>query len=101
MKVFVQHRTMGKVAVEIDREDKAIFDENHAAIKQEYTRDVNSYVVIPKYYSNGSQAYVARIILENHGLCNDHMKVHFNDGNSFNLKKKNLSLGPKPTSKKK
>jgi hypothetical protein len=101
MKVFVEHRTLGKVAVEIDREDKNIFDENNVVIKQEFARDVNSYVVIPNYYTNGSQAYVARIILENHGLCYSHHKVHFNDGNSLNLKKKNLSMVEKPSSKKK
>jgi len=96
MKVFVPHRKLGRVLVEIDREDKNIFDEYNISIKCEHSRDVNPYAVIPGYYMNGSQAYVARIILENHGLCCDHHKVHFKDGNSLNLKKKNLSMIPKP-----
>lgn len=101
MKITVATRKHGDVAVEIDREDSYLFRENNSYIKSESMRDVNSYVVFPNFYGKNSHAMASRVILEKHGLLDTSKNTVFKNGNSLDLRKSNLMMGPRPKGKKK
>lgn len=100
MKVYLENRELGEVAVEIDREDKHLFDNNRSYLKREHARDVNAYVVFPNFYGKRDHAMASRVILEKHGLLDPSKNTVFKNGNSLDLRKSNLLMGPRPKGKK-
>lgn len=81
--VKIGHRELGTVAVKIDTEDKHLFNDRPVTICK---AGGDHYYV---RYSTEGREYLSRVILEKHNMLDYERKTKPNNGDHFDLRKKN------------
>lgn len=81
--VKINHRELGVVSVKIDSEDKHLIVNRPTAICK---AGGDRYYV---RYSTEGREYLSRVILDKHNMLDYESKVRPNNGDHFDLRKKN------------
>jgi len=91
-RIYFKHRHLGDLFLRIDEEDYSDFCDKKIYLKTWVSRDERPLASI-KEEGVLSLKHIARLILLKHNILNPENNVYYKNGNSLDLRKKNLLVG--------